>query len=184
MNRKNRLRSGVMIAATLALALPLAACSQSEQAATGETVSNDTLAGELGSVDTLSTVSSAMKDSGLAQVFDGTASYTLLAPTDAAFGALADKDLDKPENRALVAEILRDHVLPGAISAKDIAKAIETSGGPVEMTTMGDTTVTFSMDGDKLTVTGADGTSAHVAGEEVLASNGAALPIDAVLRKP
>lgn len=174
----------IFLAATLAVALPLVACSETEQAATGETVSNDTLASGLAGNGDLSTVSGALNDSGLAQVFDGTASYTLLAPTDVAFAALADAGLDKPENRALLVDILRDHVLPGALSEGDIAKAIETSGSPVEMTTMGETTVKFAMDGDRLTVTGADGSSAHIAGEAVLASNGAAIPIDAVLRKP
>ncbi|HEX2793739.1 MAG TPA: fasciclin domain-containing protein [Croceicoccus sp.] len=179
-----RLRGGLFMAATLALAVPLAACnSGTEEAATGETVSNDTLAGELGEADGLSTISTAMKDTGLAQVFDGSASYTLLAPTDDAFTAVGSAGLDKPENRALLAEVLRDHVLPGAMSQQDIAKAIETSGGPVEMKTMGETTVTFSKEGDALMVKTADGTSARVSGKEVLAANGTALPIDSVLRK-
>ncbi|WP_172799858.1 fasciclin domain-containing protein [Croceicoccus bisphenolivorans] len=177
-------RGSLMLAASLAFALPLAACSGSEEAATGETVSNDTLASELADAGSLSTVSSALNDTGLAQVFDGSASYTLLAPTDDAFAAIADQKLADPENRALLAEVLRDHVLPGAFSESDIAKAIEASGGPVEMTTMGDTTVTFSMEGETLTVTGEDGNSAHVSAQPVLATNGAAMPIDAVLRKP
>lgn len=179
-----RLRGGLFMAATLALAVPLAACnSGTEEAATGETISNDTLAAELGDADSLSMVGTAMKDTGLAQVFDGSASYTLLAPTDDAFNAVSAAGLDKPENRALLAEVLRDHVLPGAMSEEDIAKAIEAKGGPVEMKTMGDATVTFSKEGDALTVKTGDGTTAKVTGKEVLATNGTALPIDTVLRK-
>ncbi|MBB3988976.1 fasciclin domain-containing protein [Croceicoccus naphthovorans] len=183
MNRiKNR--RALLVAASVAFALPLAACSGTEEAATGETVSNDTLASELADAGSLDKASAALKDSGLAQVFDGTASYTLLAPTDEAFDKIASEGLDKPENKALLAEVLRDHVLPGALSESDIAKAIESNGGKVEMTTMGDTTVTFAMDGDTLTVSGPDGASARVVGEPVLASNGAAMPIDTVLRAP
>lgn len=179
-----RLRARLFTAAALALAVPLAACgSGTEEAATGETVSTDTLAAELGDADGLSKISTAMKDTGLAQVFDGSASYTLLAPTDTAFEAVAGAGLDKPENRALLAEVLRDHVLPGAMSGEDIAKAIETNGGPVEMKTMGETAVTFSKDGDALVVKSADGATAKVTGKELLAANGSALPIDTVLRK-
>lgn len=177
-------RSGLLLSASLVLAIPLAACSGSEEAATGETVSNDTLASELADAGSLSTISSALKDTGLAQVFDGTASYTLLAPTDDAFDAIADDGLTDPENRALLAEVLRDHVLPGALSANDISKAIESNGGPVEMTTMGGAPVTFAMDGTTLTVTGENGETANVTGDPVLASNGAAMAIDGVLRQP
>ena len=177
-------RGSLMLSASLALAIPLAACSDSEEAATGETVSNDTLASELANTGTLSTVSAALNETGLAQVFDGTASYTLLAPTDTAFEALAGMGLDKPENRALLAEVLRDHVLPGAFSEADIADAIESTGGPVEMTTMGGKTVTFAMEGETLTVTSEGGASAAVGTQPVLASNGAAMPIDTVLHQP
>lgn len=178
----------LLLAAGLAMALPVAGCSDgvpeaTQQAAGGE-ISNDTLASELADAGSLSVVSNGLKDTGLAQVFDGSASYTILAPNDAAFKAIADQNLGAPENKAMLAEVLRDHILPGALSEADIAKAIQTSGKPVEMTTMGDTTVKFSIDGDKLTVTGPDGKAAHLAGEPVLATNGAALPIDAVLRAP
>lgn len=176
----------LLLAGGLALALPLAGCGDkvpeaTQQAAGGE-ISNDTLASELADAGSLGTVSQGLKDTGLAQVFDGSAAYTILAPNDAAFKAIADQNLGAPENKAMLAEVLRDHILPGALSEADIAKAIQTSGKPVEMTTMGDTTVKFSMDGDKLTVTGPDGKTARLAGEPVLATNGAALPIDAVLR--
>lgn len=178
-----------LLAASLGLSLSLAACSgeapdSAERAEAGGTVSNDTLASELADAGSLSTVSTALKDTGLGSVFDGSAAYTLLAPSDTAFKAVADQNLSAPENKALLAEVLRDHILPGALSEADIAKAIEANGKPVEMTTMGDTTVKFSMDGDKLIMTTGDGQTAHLAGKGILATNGAALPIDAVLRQP
>lgn len=182
--RKHNRKGGLLIAASLAFALPLAACSGSEEAATGETVSNDTLASQLASADSLSTASSALNDSGLGQVFDGTANYTLLAPDDAAFEAASSLELDDPANRALLAEVLRDHILPGAMSGNDIGKAIDDTGGPVEMTTMGDTTVTFTKaDDGTITVSSSDGSEAHFAGDAVMTSNGSAIPIDTILRK-
>lgn len=177
-------KGSLMIAASLAFALPLAACSGSEEAATGETVSNDTLASQLASADSLSMASTALNESGLAQVFDGTANYTLLAPDDAAFEAASSLELNAPENRALLAEVLRDHILPGAMSGTDIDNAIEANGGPVEMTTMGDTTVTFTRGEDgSITVTSSDGSEAHFAGDALMTNNGSAIPIDKLLRK-
>jgi len=178
-------RGAALVAAALALSIPLAGCGKEEEkTASGAIISNDTLASLLANDSDLSTVSEAMNDTGLAQVFDGTASYTILAPTDEAFAADAGESLDGPENRALLADVLRDHVLPGSLNTQDIAKAIESSGGPVEMTTMGDMTVTFSKDGDRITAKTDDGTTAVLGTKAVLASNGSAIPIDAILRKP
>ena len=56
-------------------------------------------------------------------------------------------------------------------------------GKPVKMTTMAGEEVTFARGGDGVTVTAADGSVAKVAGKEVAASNGVAIPIDGVLKK-
>src|SRR6186997_2351050 len=52
--------------------------------------SNETLAGLVSSADELSTVAATLKDAGLAQVFDGVAAYTLLAPRDTVFDSLGE----------------------------------------------------------------------------------------------
>jgi hypothetical protein len=51
------------------------------------------------------------------------------------------------------------------------------------MKTMGGHLVTFSHASKVLTVTQEDGSRADIAGDAVLAGNGVALPVDAVLKK-
>ena len=51
------------------------------------------------------------------------------------------------------------------------------------MRTMGDHTLTFTAEGDTITVSAEDGSSAEFAGDALRASNGVAIPLDGVLRK-
>ncbi len=175
-------------AALAALSLfALGACNSAEESQSDEpelTGASDTLAGAISADSSLSTVSDALGETGLAQVFDGAGSYTLLAPNDAAFDALGEvgDDLRDPAQKAVLAAILRDHVLPGYMTPKDIASAIDAKGGSVDVKTMGNHTLTFSKSGDTITVTGEDGSHAEIAGEAVTASNGVAIPLNAVLK--
>jgi uncharacterized surface protein with fasciclin (FAS1) repeats len=174
-------------AALAAALLVLQACSD-DAAEGGEAaeVSNETLASLVSEADDLSTVSGVLGEAGLAQVFDGAAAYTFLAPRDAAFDALgeAGEDLRTPEQRAAMVAILRDHIVPGYLTPADIGNAIEQADdGKVEMRTMGDHTLTFTGEGEAITVTHEDGSSARFAGEALRASNGVAIPLDGVLRK-
>ena len=81
-------------AVALGGALLLAACSgqQGEGDAAGNAAapSSETLAAMVAQADDLSTVSATLEDAGLAQVFDGVAAYTLLAPKDSAFASLGE----------------------------------------------------------------------------------------------
>ena len=80
--------------------------------------------------------------------------------------------------------VLRDHIVPGYLTPQDIAKAIEADDdGSIQMRTMGDHVLTFTGEGDAVTVTAEDGATARFAGEALLGSNGVAIPLDGVLRK-
>ncbi len=173
--------------ALAAAALALQGCS-GEDAADDEAAeaSSETLASLIMEADELSTVAGVLGEAGLAQVFDGAASYTLFAPQDAAFDALgeAGEDLRSPEQRAAMVAILRDHIVPGYLTPDDIGSAIEAADdGSVEMRTMGGHFVTFTGEGEDITVTSEDGASARFAGEALRGSNGVAIPLDGVLRK-
>lgn len=177
--------------AGVALAL-VSACSknESQQTAVAESASpmeaSQTLADAMSDKPDLGTLGQALKETGLATVFDGTASYTLLAPTDEGFTKLGEpgKALLQPEQRAALAAIVRAHVLPGYFTPKDIEAAIAAKGGaPVEMRSMGNQTVRFAKEGNAITVTSEDGIKARLSGQPVLAGNGVALPVDAVLKQ-
>lgn len=176
------------LAGLAAAMLTLQGCSGESTADGGEVaeVSNETLASVVSEAGDLSVVSGVLGDAGLAQVFDGAAAYTLLAPQDAAFEALgeAGEELRAPEQRAALVAILRDHIVPGYLTPEDIGNAIEQADdGSVEMRTMGDHTLTFTASGDTITATAEDGSSAKFVGAPLRASNGVAIPLDAVLLK-
>ena len=174
------------LAALAASTLALAACSG--EAAPGEAteVSDETLAALVADADGLSVVSDTLGDAGLAQVFDGAAAYTLFAPQDAAFEAMgeAGEELRTAQQRPAMVAILRDHIVPGYLSPEDIGNAIEQADdGSVEMRTMGGHVLTFTRDGETITVANEDGATARFAGDALRASNGVAVPLDGVLRK-
>lgn len=91
-----------------------------------------------GSFDTLV---KAVTAAGLADTLSGDGPFTVFAPTDEAFeklpkGALAD--LLKPGNKKKLASILKYHVVPGKVKAKDItelssAKTVEGSEVAIEV---------------------------------------------------
>lgn len=127
-------------------------------------------------------LAAALTDTQLAPVLDGKGDYTLLAPSDAAFGALGDKaaKLGEQEQRPLMIAVLRGHILPGQVTSEAIEAAIARKQGPVEMRTMAGGTVTFAKAGEGYTVSNGAQT-ATLASATTAASNGAVLPIDKVL---
>ncbi|MBD2741078.1 fasciclin domain-containing protein [Coleofasciculus sp. FACHB-1120] len=72
------------------------------------------------SSDAFSTLSVALKKSGLNDTFSGRQPYTIFAPTDEAFAALPRGTLQallRPENKAKLIKILTYHVVPGEITS-------------------------------------------------------------------
>jgi len=176
------------IAAAVALAalVPLGACSQGADeapAAEGD-AARQTLAAAIGGAPGLTTLSDALSGAGLAEVFDGPGSYTVLAPDDDAFATLGEdgKALTDPANRAELVAILRGHILPGHLTPAAIKQAIADKKGPVTMRTLADSTVTFSAEGDAISIAGESGAKANIDGEALVASNGVVLPVDGLVK--
>jgi uncharacterized surface protein with fasciclin (FAS1) repeats len=170
------------IASALAGSLLLAACSGgNDDEEVTAAPSTETLAALVSRDDDLSTVSATLKDAGLAQVFDGTAAYTLLAPRDEAFEALGEAGtaLRSEEQRPAMVAVLRDHIVPGYLTPADIDKAIELADdGKVAMRTMNGHTLTFAEADGAITATSEDGKTVRFDGDALLASNGVAIPVD------
>jgi uncharacterized surface protein with fasciclin (FAS1) repeats len=79
------------------------------------------------------TFCAAVKAAGLENKFQSKGPFTIFAPTDEAFAKLPDgmlEDLLKPANKAMLAGLLANHVVPGKIMASDIKtmKATNVSG--------------------------------------------------------
>ncbi|WP_145194955.1 fasciclin domain-containing protein [Planctomycetes bacterium Poly30] len=72
------------------------------------------------------TLASLLGAAELAGALSGEGPFTVLAPTDAAFAKLPKETVEmvtKPENKALLQEILKYHVVSGKAAAKDVVKA-------------------------------------------------------------
>ncbi|GAB5351353.1 fasciclin domain-containing protein [Qipengyuania sp. 483] len=142
-----------------------------------------TMAASLGELPDMALLNGAISSAELGSVFDGPGSYTLLAPNDKAFEALGErgKVLLQEEQRPVLVGLLREHILPGHLTPENIAKAIDDRGGDVTMTTLGGGEVTFSKNGDDVTVSNGNGSSASFASSATAATNGVIIPIDRVL---
>lgn len=179
-----------VVSAVAVLAM-LGACSDEDAATPAATTAttppaNQTLATAISGAPGLTTVSTALTEAGLGDVFDGPGSYTVLAPDDDAFAKLGDdgKALTQPDHRAELVALLRGHILPGHLTPEAIRKAIEEKKGAVAMRTLAGDVVTFSAEGDAIVATGADGSKARIDGTALVASNGVVLPLDGVVKSP
>jgi transforming growth factor-beta-induced protein len=80
------------------------------------------------------TLLTAVRAAGLVEAINGDTPLTILAPTDGAFAALDQKllgSLLEPDNKTRLQDVLKLHVIPGRLSALDLATygTVETLGG-------------------------------------------------------
>jgi uncharacterized surface protein with fasciclin (FAS1) repeats len=104
------------------------------------------------------TLVGAVKAAGLTQTLSGAGPYTVFAPTNAAFQKLpagTAEGLMRPESKGALTGILTNHVVPGVVTAKDLAGAIERGGGKAQLATVGGGTLTATQANDGITVTDA-----------------------------
>ncbi|WP_145170905.1 fasciclin domain-containing protein [Rubripirellula lacrimiformis] len=118
------------------------------------------------------TLVAAVKAGGLVETLKGDGPFTVFAPTDEAFaelpeGALAD--LLKPENKSKLQAILKYHVVPGKVTAKQVTSLNDA-------TTVEGSKVKIEVKGDKVMIN-----NATVKKADVMCSNGVIHVIDKVL---
>ena len=138
-------------------ALALAACGTSadnnvapKSQAARDAAGDNTIANGLGAEG--SKFADATKASGLDATLGGPGPYTVLVPSNAAFDKLPPGALDslmKAEARAKLTKLLVGHILPGAILAADIAKAIDTGKGKASLATFGGGILTATRQGNQ-----------------------------------
>lgn len=130
------------------------------------------------------TLVAAVKAAGLVETLSGPGPFTVFAPTNEAFAKLPAGTVDtlvKPENKATLTSILTYHVVAGAMTAKDIARAIRDGGGKAVLTTVQGEPLTATMMGGKLMLTDAKGGMSTVTIRDVMQSNGVIHVVDTVL---
>ena len=174
------------------LALALAACSgaDGEAAVSADGVEDkrgETFAQVLSQDPSLSIAAGALKQTGLMGALDGKASTTIFIPTNAAFEALDEqtgKLLAQPQNSAIAAAVLRNHMVPGVLDIEAINKAITQAGGEASVANFGGGVLTLTNEAGGLVVRDASGRKAVIPGRVTIVGNGALIAIDAVLVDP
>jgi len=130
------------------------------------------------------TLVAAVKAAGLVDTLEGPGPFTVFAPTNEAFAKLPAGTVDsllKPENKPMLVKVLTYHVVPGRISASDLAKEIKAGGGKAMLKTVEGETLTATMDGKHIVLVDEKGDKSMVTIANVFQSNGVIHVVDTVL---
>ncbi len=130
------------------------------------------------------TLVAAVKQAGLVDTLSGVGPFTVFAPTDTAFAALPAGTVDgllKPDAKPTLTKVLTYHVVPGRLTATDLAAKIEAGGGKATVSTVEGEPLTLTSDGTTITITGMGGSKATVSQADVMQSNGVIHVVDGVL---
>ncbi len=130
------------------------------------------------------TLVAAVKAAGLVDTLSGPGPFTVFAPTNAAFAKLPAGTVDtlvKPENKATLTGILTYHVVPGRITAKDIATAAKANGGTATYTTVQGEPLTFKKGPSGWLIMDGKGDTGKITIPNVYQSNGVIHVIDTVM---
>jgi uncharacterized surface protein with fasciclin (FAS1) repeats len=130
------------------------------------------------------TLVAAVKAAGLVDTLSGPGPFTVFAPTNEAFAKLPAGTVDtllKPENKAMLTDILTYHVVAGKHSAADIMADITKGGGKATYKTVEGKNLTLSLKDGKVWLTDGKGDTAQVTIADVNQSNGVIHVIDTVL---
>jgi uncharacterized surface protein with fasciclin (FAS1) repeats len=130
------------------------------------------------------TLVAAVKAGGLVDTLSGKGPFTVFAPTNAAFARLPAgtvETLVKPENKAMLDKILTYHVVPGRITAQQIAAMAARRGGTATLKTVEGEPLKFVKNGTGWAVIDTKGNRSRITIANVMQSNGVIHVVDAVL---
>ena len=145
---------------------------------------NKTVVADLAAAGNFTVLTRLLKAVGLVKTLSGPGPFTVFAPTDQAFEAVA-ADLGIPledllqtliANRALLTDILLYHVVPGNLSAADV---VALDGQKVE--TLSGEKWTVLVDGENVSIKDGFDQDSNVSDVDVAASNGVIHVVDNVL---
>jgi uncharacterized surface protein with fasciclin (FAS1) repeats len=131
------------------------------------------------------TLVAAVKAADLVGTLSSKGPFTVFAPVNTAFAALPKGTVDtllKPENKSALQGVLTYHVVPGALSAQDLADLVDSNNGTGFLTTAQGGKLTVKRRGKgSLDIVDAKGRVAKITITNVNQSNGVIHVIDKVL---
>jgi len=162
-----------VLAAPAATAVPSANAAEprSPQAGQLAQATQSTIADLVSEQAQFSTLARALEAANLTQTLSGEGPYTVFAPTNQAFEQLPDGALEqllKPENRAMLQQLLEHHVVSGELPASELETGrVEALSGELAVEVADDGSVTVGR--------------ANVVQPDVQAGNGIVHVVDRVL---
>ena len=145
---------------------------------------SSTIAANLAAAPDHKSLAAAVAQAGLGQTLSETGPFTLFAPTDAAFAQVPPVTRDgwmRPAQKDVLAGVLKYHVVPGKLTAADLAARIAEGGGKAVLRTADGQDLTATKGGDAILLTSASGNKASVTQADAAQSNGVVHVVDAVL---
>jgi uncharacterized surface protein with fasciclin (FAS1) repeats len=131
------------------------------------------------------TLVAAVQAAGLVDTLQGPGPFTVFAPTNAAFAKLPAgtvQSLLEPQNKAMLTSILTYHVVPGRMTATDIAANARAHGGKATLTTVqGEKLIASKDKAGGWLLTDAKGNTAKITIANVMQSNGVIHVVNSVL---
>ena len=133
----------------------------------------------------LTTLVAAVQAAGLAATLQGPGPFTVFAPDNAAFEKIPAATREgwmKPAEKAALTKILTYHVVPGRLTAADIAAEAQKGGGTATLTTVqGEKLMVKDAGGGQWRITDAKGGTSTITQADVAQSNGVVHVVDTVL---
>jgi len=185
---------------TAAAALALSGCGKGDAPAepvAGEGAMAAAIGGDASAMQATSTIAAnlaaspshrmltaAVTQAGLAGTLSGAGPFTLFAPTDAGFTQVPPVTRDgwmRPEQKAVLAGVLDYHIVPGKLTAADLAAKIAEGGGRAVLKTAGGQELIATKSGNRILLTSSSGNKAAVTAADLAQSNGVVHVVDAVL---
>ncbi|MEH1842413.1 MAG: fasciclin domain-containing protein [Nostoc sp.] len=155
---------------------PIASNLPASQYIVGATQTGNDIVSLAASSNSLTTLTSLLRTSGLADILQQPGPYTVFAPTDQAFAALPAatlQQLQQPENRDALIKILSYHVVPGAVTSSQL------SAGELKTSEQSPVNIKIDSANNQVSVN-----NATVIQADVKASNGVIHAINQVLIPP
>lgn len=127
------------------------------------------------------TLTQALEAAGLVETLKGPGPFTVFAPTDEAFEALPEGQLDEllADPTGDLAQILQFHVVEGEVPAADV---LGMDGQPVQ--TLQGAEFTVEVDGENVVLVDGAGNRINVVQTDVAATNGVIHVLDGVMMLP
>jgi len=145
---------------------------------------SQTIVDAAASNEDFSTLVTALKAADLVDALSGEGPFTVFAPNNDAFAKIDSETLAnllKPENVKALTNILTYHVVSGKLMASDVANALKSGNGKVELTALNGQTVTAVSKDGKIFLEDSKGSMSEIIATDVAGSNGVIHVISSVV---